>query len=91
MAVHSAQASVGTTATKIVDSTADNNLPGFSALIHNKGTVSIFVGDSGVTTATGYEIGAGEAAAFGLYAGDDVYAISGTAAQRVDVFRSGVS
>lgn len=91
MAIRSAQATVGTSAAVLVDAAGDDERADFSALVHNKGSVSVYLGGSGVTVATGYEVGAGEAVALSLTGSDTVYAISGTAGQRVDVLRSGVS
>lgn len=54
--------------------------------VNNHGTVSVYVDtDNSVTTSTGYEIPAAGQAQFDLQTGEILYAISGTAAQRVDV------
>lgn len=90
MAVASAQASVGTSASKIIDPGLDDARQDFAASIHNKGTVSIFLGGSGVTTGNGYEVGAGEAVSLVLTGSDAVYAVAASGTQRVDVLRTGV-
>ncbi len=78
-----AQASVGLTAVRLDDPL----LRPSQFLAVNRGTVAIYVGTtSAVTTATGVQVDVG-----GYYAVDlvaptaAVWAISGTAAQRVDV------
>lgn len=56
MAVAATRVSVGTTATQL-----DGNLYGNSAiLIRNRGSAPIYVGPASVTTATGFELAAGE-------------------------------
>lgn len=45
-------------------------------LIRNRGAASIFLGNDDVTTATGYEVGAGESVGIQLGAGEPLYAIA---------------
>jgi heptaprenylglyceryl phosphate synthase len=90
MAVAAAQASVTTTASKIVDPSKDDARQDFAATVHNKGTASIFLGGSDVTTANGYEVAVGEAVSFVLTGSDSLYAVAASGTQRVDVLRTGV-
>lgn len=77
---------VGTTPVIIVSSDGD----GVSALVRNRGAASIFVGDSPVTTSTGYELLPSDAMALDLAPGEVLYGISGSAGQAVHVLRSRV-
>lgn len=92
MAVSASQNTVGVSASVLVDPSAVDPRRIDSTLIHNKGSVSIYIGGTNsVTTASGYEIAPGEALSLAdLGDTDKVYAISGTAGQRVDVLRVGV-
>src|SRR5829696_8377809 len=60
VAVRATRVTVTDTATPLIGSTADYQM-GSSALIRNRGSVSVYVGGSGVTTATGYELEPGDA------------------------------
>ena len=50
-------------------------------------TVSIFLGGSGVTDATGYELKAGESLSFDLFSGASLYGIVTTGTARLDVLQ----
>lgn len=55
----------------------------------NRGTVAVFLGaDATVTTANGYELTNGTTIDVEMESGDELFAISGTAGQRVDVLRT---
>jgi hypothetical protein len=82
MAFSSKQVTVDTSRDKIVD--GDD---GANALVRNTdATDSVFVGGSGVTAATGYELlpGAGVTVTLGNRA-DDLYGITASGTARVDV------
>lgn len=60
MSVRGTRVTVTDVATPLIGGTADYQM-GSSALIRNRGSVSVYVGGSGVTTATGYELEPGDA------------------------------
>lgn len=90
MAIKSAQTNVGTTAVLLADGNEDDSREGFSFVLVNRGTVSVFLGPSNVTTATGLEVGVGESFDAILGGSDKLYAIAPSGSQRVDVIKSGV-
>ncbi len=85
MSVVAARVTVGTSAVPVVAA----DVYGKAASVRNRGSVSVFLGGSAVTTGTGYELAVGEAVAVPLTDDDVVYGISGTAGQRVDVLVAG--
>jgi hypothetical protein len=96
MAVVGARVTVGVTAVAVADSASDTTdvsgivsgqKNGYAANIRNRGTVAVYLGDSGVTTGTGFQLDVGESINLWVYPGDVVYGISGTAGQRVDVLK----
>jgi hypothetical protein len=52
-------------------------------LIRNPGAVSVYVGPAGVTTATGFEIAAGDSVGLNLSYGDPIYGVVAAATQVV--------
>lgn len=52
-------------------------------LIRNPSTVSVYVGPAGVTTATGFEIAAGDSLGVNLSYGDPIYGVVAAATQVV--------
>lgn len=89
MAVLASRATIGTTATRL---DTVETVTRWALTIVNRGTVSIFVGGAGVTTATGFEIAAGERLSMTLRPTDaGLYAISTEAGQRVDRLQVGWS
>ncbi len=80
---------IGTTAAKLFEFERASDTNRIVITIYNRGSAAIFIGGSGVTTANGFEISAGEYQIFDVIDSDPVYAISGTAGQRVDVFSQG--
>lgn len=84
MSVASQAVSVGTTATQLTG--GDTGAKSGSFAVANVGAATIYIGGSGVTTATGFPIAAGESMSFDLRsATDEIYGIvaSGTVAARV--------
>lgn len=58
--------------------------------VHNAGSVTIYLGrDAAVTTSTGLPVLAGEKVQVSLSPGENLYGVSGTAAQDVRVFANG--
>lgn len=54
--------------------------------VRNRGTANVFVGGAGVTTATGYQLSAGDSEEFVLDTGESMHAVHGDlAGQRIDV------
>lgn len=78
------QASIGTTRGPVI--TADQNSPAY-VTVKNRGTVSVFLGDSAVTTGNGFELAAGEEEVVGLDPGETLYAVATSGTQRVDALR----
>ena len=86
----SQQVSVGTTATRVdvTDPWYANSALG-SVLVRNRGSVSVFLGGSAVTTANGFELGAGESVSMDLGTKDTLYGIVASGTARVDVVQIG--
>lgn len=83
-AVTTARVTVATTATLLYTAPSSGVCPASPAcrvLVRNPSTVSVYVGDSGVTTANGFEIAAGDAFGFNLRSGDTLYGIVAAATQ----------
>jgi hypothetical protein len=59
------------------------NSPACRVLVRNPSTVSVYVGDSGVTTANGFEIAAGDALGINVRSGESLYGIVAAATQVV--------
>lgn len=77
---------VATTATALY--TAPNSpvcpaSPACRVLVRNPSTVSVYVGDATVTTATGFEIAAGDSFGINVRSGETVYGIVAAATQIV--------
>lgn len=71
---------VATTATLIYTAPLAGNS---RVLIRNPSAVSVYVGPSGVTTATGFEIAAGDSLGINLSYGDTIYGVVAAATQTV--------
>lgn len=84
MAVKAKRVTVTTSPTKINSKPTDGQ-SGAGGQARNRGASSVFVGGSDVTTATGYEVEAGDVIAFDLDHGEDIYGIvaSGTCVMHV--------
>lgn len=74
---------VAATATLIY--TAPNTARGAKVLIRNPSAVSVYVGSAAVTTATGFEIAAGDALGLQLYQNELIYGIVAAATEVVHV------
>ena len=82
-----ASVSVGTTATQlVVPSTTIQRKMG--VLLYNAGDNPVFIGDAGVTTTTGYELGA-DKDLFLAFTGDQIYGIVASATEDVRVMELG--
>lgn len=57
--------------------------PACRVLVRNPSTVSVYVGDSGVTTANGFEIAAGDTLGINVRSGESLYGIVAAATQVV--------
>lgn len=90
MAVSTRTVSVGTTATQLDAAEADANT-GYSILVRNAGTSTIYLGGSDVDTSTkGYPLAAGESVAFDLYLAEHLYGIVASGTVSATVLQSGV-
>lgn len=87
MSTSNATKSVTTTATRL--DSADQSA-GASVAVKNVGAVTVYVGGSGVTTAAGYPLAAGEAISLDVGKTDEVYGIVATGTCEVRVLESGV-
>lgn len=58
MGAYPARVTVTTSATRLDNAT--NSMARGSVIIRNRGAVAVYVGDAGVTTATGFQVDAGE-------------------------------
>jgi len=78
-----ARVTVTTAATLLY--TAPNTVRGALVLIRNPSGVSVYVGPASVTTATGFEIAAGDALSVSMQANETLYGIVAAATQVVHV------
>jgi hypothetical protein len=84
MSVVAGQISVGTSATPL--NVADPS--GCFLSTHNKGTGSVFLGDEGVTTTSGFELATSDSVlTFTVGSDEIIYAVASTT-QRVDVLQT---
>lgn len=85
-AVTTSRVTVATTATLLYTAPTSGVCPASPAcrvLVRNPSTVSVYVGDSGVTTANGFEIAAGDALGINVRSGESLYGIVAAATQVV--------
>lgn len=87
MSVAHATKTVTTTAGRL--DSADQSA-GASVAVKNVGSVTVYVGGPGVTTAAGYPVAAGEAVSMDVGKGDEVYGIVGSGTCEVRVLESGI-
>lgn len=78
MAIYSARVSVSTVAVRLDADVITGAPVRRSILIRNRGTAAVFLGPPGVTTATGYQLDAGES--LGADTFDDLEPLYGIAA-----------
>jgi hypothetical protein len=83
-AITATRVTVATTATLVYTSATG----GSTVLVRNPGTVSVYLGAADVTTATGFELGAGDNIALPLGGTDPVYGIVAAATNVVHVLES---
>jgi len=81
MALDSGLKTIADTATEI----SFESQGGLTVLIQNLSGVDVYLGDSGVTTSTGYKLADGSSISYDLLTDDSVYGIvaTGTASVRV--------
>lgn len=91
MAVIAASVTVATTATELSGSDSGGSTSGQTVLVKvPAGGATVYVGGSGVTTADGFPIAAGESQKFDLAGGEQIYGIVAATTQAVNVIRTGV-
>ena len=59
-----------------------------SVIVYNPGATTVYLGGSGVTSAAGFHVAAGQSVALDLLTGDDLYGITASGSQSVNVLRS---
>lgn len=91
MAVVGAVVAAATTATLLSGADTDN-ISGQSIYVTNAGAQPIFLGGSGVTTATGYSLAAGASLPWPIVlgVGEALYGIVSAATENAKVLRTGV-
>lgn len=98
MAVAAVRITVATTAT-LLNTTSDNDPQVMSktgviqtseVAVHNKGAASVYLGPSGVTTATGFELAVGETYGGVLAPDDTLYGICASGTVICHVLLTGV-
>ena len=89
MAISSAQVSVTTSAT-LLSSTDTDGISGSSLSLVNQGSQTVYLGASGVTTATGFPLAAGASWSADLAPGEALYGIVAATTATVGVIRTGV-
>lgn len=85
-AITASRVTVATTATLIFTTTGGTG--GSNVLIRNPGTVSVYLGGSGVTAATGFELAPGDAVSLQIRRSDTVYGIVASGTNIVHVLES---
>lgn len=92
MAVLSRAVTVGTTPTRLDSTTdTDDSITGESLTFHNGSAVTVSIGGSGVTTATGTPVAANSwSPGIDLHGGDALYGIVATGTAEVRVLEVGV-
>ena len=91
MAVSAQRVSVGTSATSLVPSVDADSAAGQSLAVKNLGAASVFLGGSGVTTAAGWEVAAGDPpVTVDLPPGSTLYGIVASGTVSVQVMQVGV-
>lgn len=91
MAVNVRAVSVADTATAIDTSSESDDRSGSSIAIFNNGSATVYLGDSDVTTATGYPLGEGEHFACDLGATTErIYGIVASGTVEVRVLEVGI-
>lgn len=83
MAIKSSVVTIAATAT-LISPTSDDNVAGVSVSILNSGSVVVYIGGAGVTTANGYPIAAGSALSIGLMS-ESVYGIVASGTSPVNI------
>lgn len=91
MAAQGARVSVGTTETELTGAQTDT-IAGQSVVVKlpSAATASVFLGGTGVTTTTGFELTAGSSISMDLGQGEQLFGIVATGTQTVHVLRTGV-
>lgn len=90
MAVHSAQVSVGTTATALSEAETDSR-SGSSIVVQNTdASAAVYLGKSDVATGTGYKLIAGASLALHLNHEESLYGVAASGTVVVHVLRSSV-
>lgn len=89
MAITTGQVSVSSTATALTSGQTDDAATGFSIVLKNTGSTDVFLGGSGVTTATGFVLAAGSTFSVDLGSGEQLFAVAAVTGT-VHVLRVGV-
>ncbi len=82
MAITATAVTVGTSEVLLFAADAD----GSEVSVYNNGAETVFIGPSGLTSASGFPVPAGGSGVAVLAASDKLYAVSGTAGQDVRLF-----
>lgn len=86
MAASGTRVTVSTTAIALATGSAS----GTATLVRNRGTSPVYLGGSGVTTATGFQVDAGDIVSIELGPLEIVYAIAAAGSHVCHVLRNGV-
>lgn len=90
MASSAAVVTVGTTVTALASNAETDYATGRAVAVKNTGATTCYLGGSGVTSATGYPLAAGETLAYDALPGDVVYAVCASGSTTVAVLQVGV-
>jgi hypothetical protein len=88
--IGNAQVNVGVAPTLLTTAETDTQAGSRLHVRNGSATAAVFLGGSGVTTDTGYELPAGAAVALTLDSGDALYAVTAVGTVEVHVLRIGV-
>lgn len=83
--MQSGQVAIGVTPTLITQGVSDENS---DLLIRNPGAASVYLGDDGVTTTTGFEVAAGDSVGLQLAYNEEVHGVVATGSVTVHYLRS---
>jgi hypothetical protein len=91
MAIDSRAVSVATTATRLDTASESDSVSGSAVALNNNGSATVYIGDSDVTTATGFPLAAGASISFNLDGPSDaLYGIVASGTVEVRVLEVGV-
>lgn len=87
MTISASRVTVDTTAGGVAIASSISG--GRSIVVRHRGTNPVYLGPSGVTTATGFQLNAGDAVQFDLSGGDSLFGIVASGSETLHVMTTG--